>query len=455
VVFSGRLAVLALLAVVGCGRWGFGDRATDRGDSEPGDDGVVTISLITTAGPLQGTPIIVHNADGELLGELVTDVNGQAWGWIPPGGMITIPDAGGNNYIDRARRYAARTIMGLEPGMEITIGSSYDPWAYDTIVGVTFSEEFLGADSYSVTAGCAGDTAGSWTGSMELKVGEECRREATDLTLVGRAYDVDGNLLASSVLEGLAMDAETAVMPAWTASAPVAANLAVSGTPAYADDVDGRLYSLYRGLTYDSASDSVSSVGSAGAQFSFDLHDERLDARRVAVSVDFDDPNDPDAPDSVLFYRAKRSTTDTTVTVDFDDMSMPIVRSVAVDTDGPRPSFTIDSEGNTFDGADHRFTVIEWLTADDHEYEWMFMHPPGMDSFPMPEMPKEFENYLLGAEDEVLALETAVFDYDFVVDYQDMLGTFGFELFALEFWLAPVEDWSWKASAGPGGFRRL
>ena len=139
-----------------------GDLAGDQTEDEgPVALEEVTITALSFGGePLVGAPIIIHDATGVVHAQgLVTDETGMLVTEVPPGGMVT-------TLANDSGRQRIMTIMGVQPGDEITLQDPYVfimLWMPDETLPILVPGPFpdVGdplAESYRFQIGCGGLT---------------------------------------------------------------------------------------------------------------------------------------------------------------------------------------------------------------------------------------------------------------------------------------------------------
>ena len=144
------------------------DQTEDEGPAPPED---VTITALSYGGePLVAAPVIIHDAAGVVVADgLVTDETGTLVTDVPPGGMVT-------TVANDSGRQRIMTIMGVQPGDEITLQDPYVFiffWAPDETLPIRVPGPFpdVGdplAESYRFQMGCGGLTVMSDPSSGQL-----------------------------------------------------------------------------------------------------------------------------------------------------------------------------------------------------------------------------------------------------------------------------------------------
>lgn len=222
------VAALISIAVGGaCGE--------DRGAREDAANGVdagadaatygpATVIIAPEGQPVAGRTIIFHDADGEVIGEVVTDANGAATHEVPRGALATWWDGS-----------VLRTLAAVQPGDVIRVSSPVsDDGDVAGTVRVRVQGPVDGAEQYWATLGCDFRQITDTGAFTAVALRQRCLRE-NRFDVLAVAKDVQGGRersLAFTYALDVAADADgvtNAPLPAWDTTPP---SIAVTFTDA-------------------------------------------------------------------------------------------------------------------------------------------------------------------------------------------------------------------------------
>ncbi len=185
--------VMAFLCVCACGGndaapidgpAGDDDATTDT--DAPMPSGPVTVRVLDDGVAIPDVAVVLHANDGTALAELSTDGNGEVSIDDPPSGaMVTVLRES-----TQGARFQLSTVVGIEPGDSILIGTPGAPNEPTTQVRVTFPGAFPNADSYIGDLGCSGLSGVVNPGSIVTRdVGVSCLGDDDDFDVLAFARE--------------------------------------------------------------------------------------------------------------------------------------------------------------------------------------------------------------------------------------------------------------------------
>jgi hypothetical protein len=177
--FMKHAFLLAFLAV-GCGGGstfsdaGAGgddvDSATAEHDAGFGVVEVLVLGRFENSGvPIEGAPVLFHDAGGALIARAESDAEGRASAEVQGGGMVTV--------IDRDERVLT-TVLGAQPGDQLVVGARVGP---ATAAGNATVNVPAGGTAYSVRGPCV--TGSGSTTAIAAYVLDSCPGAAPVLAL--------------------------------------------------------------------------------------------------------------------------------------------------------------------------------------------------------------------------------------------------------------------------------
>jgi hypothetical protein len=435
---GGALGLVCILTLAACGGGGAdpdagdgdGDGDAAQSDADPAladaapfpdaAPGPVLVRVLDDAGdPLPGVTVVFHQADGAVLAEETTDAAGEAGYTDPPGGaMATILTESGST-----PQLRIQTIVGIEGGDVIVVGTPAAPVEPTLDVRVDYPGSFGAADIYLADLGCEFFGVANPDLIVTTAVGERCLGSDDDFDVLAVARDNPSTHLAYATLRDVAQAGSgptDLVLPSWVAAETRAVGF--GALPLEITDVDVDLRPVLDGLTRwplllvggpddtFTAPDEALVDGwyvRAGAQ-AFSGNDARSWSWRQVLAANIADPYELDFADFGPRFD----------TLDLDR------------ADEVHPAITWTSSASTASyGA--IAVVATWYdaaTSPQGGHRWTVVLPPGSTSATLPTLPDSASLYRPAATAEYQYLQVFALWFARHADYRAFRNEQPFEL---------------------------
>jgi len=461
-----RALVLAALCLFACGRLGFDPLGTEDGglvdgDGTPiGDDALIvdagpsgsaTVKLVGVLGPLQGVPVIFHDSEGTVVDVVISDDSGTAQAIIGPGAMVTLADSGVEFSVSFGGETKLYTVTGVNPGDTITFGVDSDPWQTVAQINVSLPGAFAGASLYAVSVGC-GEASTSEPGTpIALEVPAACVRAGNLIDLLVIALDDGENILGYTSAVGFPINLGGVVgvnPPAWsTGMASTSLNLTNAPPSSTGAETKFGLVSGVGEFIVDHSNGSF--VGNSLAlPHSYPLG--FASGLRYLLCVFHSSGTQAENVSYIL--RRITGNVPSTIGHDLAIDVLAIISSALLGINTPsRPSVSFTVEDGDLATADGGIVVVQWMDGGGGTFEWAIMIAPGTTIVTVPALPDLIGDLRPTAQSQYLPPRVAIFDADFIDNYDVFRTVFGFN-FVLSQVGTPNGDFTVRAASGPNGF---
>lgn len=366
--------------------------------------GVVLVRVLEDGDGVQAVTVAIQGPDGALLGDRITDGNGEARFTDPPAGAMV-------SALFRsveAPTLEVRTIVGVEAGDVIVIGAPAAPAETPVDVRVDYPGGFGSADIYLSHLGCDFFGQADPDAIQTREVGESCLGSDGDYDALAVAREGTTQLAFATVRDvaPAASGPTDIVLPAWEAAET--RELTIDNLPGEVTETDIDLRSVLDGTTRwpaPAAGDVFTVPGEAQVDGWYALAtvgafagpDARTWAWRQVLAADTPSPH----------------------ALDFADFG-PRFDTLAMDpTDEARPIFSWTSSAATTSlGA--VVLVASWTdtaTAPQTTHRWTVVLPPGTETATLPALPGPADEFRRTATAYNQVLQVLGFWYARHADY--------------------------------------
>ena len=191
------LIVVALTACTAESDGGAGDATPTPGD------GTVTVTVYDDGAPAPGVAVVFHDAAGAPVDMASTDASGEASGFAPDGGAITVART-----ISGERRL--ESILGVRTGDHLVVGFPEKRLGNAGTVRVHAPTAVANAGDYVIDAGCTDTTTTSITSPVDVAIPGECVTGESPLSVLAVSRAEDGTPYSYALAESIALDGDGA-----------------------------------------------------------------------------------------------------------------------------------------------------------------------------------------------------------------------------------------------------
>jgi len=348
--------------------------------------GTVSVHVAKFGTPIANATVVFSLPSGEVGSTAMTNATGDATGTITAGGSVTA------EYVTGTQPNELHTLMtafAVQPGDQLTLGEASGPPPQGASLGsvqVTYPATVTNAVSYTTDIACASSTAAT-TAQVTLAIAAGCLSTSGTFDVISTAVDVDGNLLAYSVVANLTPPGSgntlNQTMPAWRTD-PATATITLSN--AEPNQVVAARPALYDGPGLYSKLPAVNTVADNTGHATVAPAWPKSVGSAVSWYVRAIYPSSV-AGQPEKFYE-ERTTALNATTRGIDLAALPLVTTrtaeVASGRDTPFLSWTATGPAT---GAQGTFAQVDWSISGIGDYDWTAILPVDAVSVQFPRLP--------------------------------------------------------------------
>jgi hypothetical protein len=413
------------MVIAGCGKVSGTPTADAAGPADAAIDAdlsgnatvVTQAAIFGTTGNIGMIDIVSMLPNNTVLATGQTGAGGNATIKVYPGGSVT---AIYKHTINMGSDLI--TWVGVKPGDTLTFGNR-NP----TTTGQTSTP--LGSQTYTWPALGTANFFETWTecglgffsssGTTSVSIAESSLCHQEPMTILYSAYDVNGELINTGVLGGLAFSSGASVaLSTWNASA--SAMISITGLPSQITSVNGTFRNVLdpkAGPFSDFTASSVYNGTPTGGAFTATFKVAQAGVRTLGA-ITFARPGYR----SMQLYDAF-STGTLTQTV-ASPVLPPWGQSSTIASTGLRQAswFYVPDAASSSKGEILHVAWLHTIASVSHPSQWDFILPPGQTTIDFPDLPAPLDANLPASEDTLTSSNTRVFDIPTIPSY-DMLRT--------------------------------